>query len=114
MFFIDEEIAQKLMKDVRTLDLVLPKIPTKALFKLQVSFTQEIQSRERSNATNLQIAQEENMVLKEAIIQEGKKKEITVKKVDEIETQINTIFQNISDDTTSEEKYLEEKITKIA
>jgi hypothetical protein len=31
---------------------------------------------------NLKIAQEENMTLKEAIIQEGKKKEIAQKKVD--------------------------------
>jgi hypothetical protein len=114
MLFIDEETMQKPMKDIEMLDLALPKIPTKALYKLQVSVMQEIQSRARSDATNLQIAQEENMVLKEAISQEGKKKEIAQQKVDEMETQINTVFQAISDDTVSEEASSEEKITKIA
>jgi hypothetical protein len=74
MLFIDEETTQKPMKDIKTLDLALPKIPTKALYKLQVSVMQEIQSRARSDMTNLQIAQEENMVLKEAISQEGRRK----------------------------------------
>jgi hypothetical protein len=80
MLFIDEETTQNPMKDIETLDLAMPKIPTKVLYKLQVSVVQEIQSRARSDATNLQIAQEENMVLKEAIIQEGQKKEIAQKK----------------------------------
>jgi peptidoglycan hydrolase CwlO-like protein len=35
-------------------------------------------------------------------------------KVDEMENQINIVFQAISDDTTSEEASSEEKITKIA
>ena len=54
------------------------------------------------------------MVLKEAISQEGQKKEIAQQKVDEMETQINEFFEAISDDTTLEEAYSEEKITKIA
>jgi hypothetical protein len=74
MLCIDEEMVQKPMKDIETLDLVLPKIPTKALYKLQVSVMWEIQSRARSDATNLKIAQEENMVLKEAIIRKGRRK----------------------------------------
>ena len=67
MLFIDKETTQKPVKDIETLDLVMPKIPTMALYKLHVSVTQEIQSRARSDAMNLQIAQEENMALKEAI-----------------------------------------------
>jgi hypothetical protein len=56
MLFLDEETMQKPLKDIETLDLALPKIPTKALYKLQVSVAQEIQSRARSDAMNLQIA----------------------------------------------------------
>jgi hypothetical protein len=37
MLFIDEEITQKPLKDIETLNLAFPKIPTKALYKLQVS-----------------------------------------------------------------------------
>jgi hypothetical protein len=57
MLFIDEEETQRPLKEIETLDLAFPKIPTKALYKLQISVMQEIQSRERSDATNLQIAQ---------------------------------------------------------
>jgi len=42
MLFIDEEITQKPIRDIQTLDLAFPKIPTKALYKLQVNITQEI------------------------------------------------------------------------
>jgi hypothetical protein len=56
MVFIDEEMTQNLMKDIKILDLARPKIPTKVLYKLHVSVVQEIQSRERSDVTNIQIA----------------------------------------------------------
>jgi hypothetical protein len=41
------------VKYIERLDLVFPKIPTKALYKLQVIITQEIQFRGRSDATKL-------------------------------------------------------------
>jgi hypothetical protein len=47
MLFIDEETLQIPFKDIDTLNLALSKIPTKALYKLQVSTAQEIQSRAR-------------------------------------------------------------------
>jgi hypothetical protein len=37
MMFIDEETMKKPLKDIETLDVALAKIPTKALYKLQVS-----------------------------------------------------------------------------
>jgi hypothetical protein len=45
---------QRPLREIEMLDLEFPKIPTKALYKLQVSIAQEIQSRARSDATNLQ------------------------------------------------------------
>jgi hypothetical protein len=39
MLFMDEETSHKPLKDVKTLELALPNIPTKALYKLQVSTT---------------------------------------------------------------------------
>jgi hypothetical protein len=55
MLYIDEEETHKPLKEIETLDLAFPKIPTKALYKLYISVVQEIQSRERSDVTNLQI-----------------------------------------------------------
>jgi hypothetical protein len=53
MLFIEEEIVHNSLKDIETLDLGLLKIPTKVLYKLQVSVMQEIQCRERFDAMNL-------------------------------------------------------------
>jgi hypothetical protein len=114
MLFIDEEATQNPLKEIETLDLALAKIPMKALYKLQISVMQEIQSRARSDAMNLQIVQEENITLKEAIIQEGKEKNIVQQKVEEMEKHISEVFQTIPDNAGSEEVSSEEKMRKIA
>ena len=75
------------------------------MYKLQVSVVQEIHSRARSDAIKLQLAQEDNTSLKEAIIQEGKVRKIAHKKLDEMEKQINVVFQDISDNAKSEGEY---------
>jgi hypothetical protein len=71
MMFLDEETTQKPLKDIEALDMELANITTKAPYKLQVSVVQEIQSRERADATNLQVAQEENITMKESINHEA-------------------------------------------
>jgi hypothetical protein len=45
MLQVDEETMQKKLKDIDHLDLALPKVPMKVLYKLQISVMQEIQSR---------------------------------------------------------------------
>jgi hypothetical protein len=45
------------------MELVLERIPTKALYKLQISVAHEVQSRARSDATKLETTQEEKEVL---------------------------------------------------
>jgi hypothetical protein len=42
------------LKDLAQLQLVLLQIPTKALYKLQVSVTQEVQSRSHTDIAELQ------------------------------------------------------------
>jgi hypothetical protein len=46
------------LKDVEQLDLALSKIPKKYLYKLQMSVAQEVQSRARTDATNLETTRE--------------------------------------------------------
>jgi hypothetical protein len=41
MLQVDEEIVQQPLKDVEQLDLALSKIPTKELYKLQMSVEKE-------------------------------------------------------------------------
>jgi uncharacterized protein (UPF0371 family) len=74
---------------------------------------QEIQSRARSDATNLQLAQEDNTSLKEALSQEGKEKNMVQQKVDEMENQIQAVFQAISDNEGVQEASSQEKMRKI-
>jgi hypothetical protein len=56
MLFVVEETTERPLKDIEMLDSTFPKNPTKALYKLKVSVSQEIQSRARYNETNLQLA----------------------------------------------------------
>jgi hypothetical protein len=49
------------------LDLVLSKIPTKALYKLQISMAHEVQSRARTDATNLETSREAKEVLERVL-----------------------------------------------
>jgi hypothetical protein len=110
MMFLDEETTQKPLKDIEALDVALAKIPTKALYKLQVSIAQEIQSRERVDTTNLQVAQAENITMKEALNHEAQQKERAQQKVEEMETQIHILFQAIPDNTNEEAVSSEEKL----
>jgi hypothetical protein len=54
MLRMDEIMGQTPLKDLAQIQLVMTWIPTKALYKLQVSVTQEVQSRARTDATELQ------------------------------------------------------------
>ena len=114
MLYIDEGATQKPLKEIKTLDLALPKIPTKALYQLQINVAQKIQSRARLDVTNLQTTQEEKITPREAIIQEGKEKQLVQQKVEEIEKHIGIVFQTILDNAGLEEVSSEENMKKIA
>jgi hypothetical protein len=53
MLQVYDETTQNPLKDINHLDLELPKVPTKALYKLQISVEREIQSRAHTDATSL-------------------------------------------------------------
>jgi uncharacterized coiled-coil DUF342 family protein len=54
MLRMDEIVGKTPLKDLAQLQLVLSRIPSKALHKLQVSVTQEVQSRACTDTTELQ------------------------------------------------------------
>jgi hypothetical protein len=58
MLRIDEETTQNPVRDIDQLELVMAQIPTKALYRLQASVMQEVQSRARTDATNLEVGRE--------------------------------------------------------
>jgi len=63
MLKMDEGMAQKQVKDIEQIELVLSKISKKVLYQLQVSVMQEVQSRARMDATNIETSKEAREVL---------------------------------------------------
>jgi hypothetical protein len=56
MLHMDEIVGQTPLKELRQIQLVLMRIPSWALHKLQVSFNHEVQSRARRDLTELKKA----------------------------------------------------------
>jgi hypothetical protein len=52
---MDHETMQKPMGEVEKFEVVMAQIPTKALYGLQASIMQEMQSKAHANATNLKV-----------------------------------------------------------
>jgi hypothetical protein len=63
---------------------------------------------------NLQLAQEENTSLKEALSQEGKVNKMSQHKVHDMENQIHAVFQAISESKGIQGVLTQEKMHKIA
>jgi hypothetical protein len=74
---------------------------------------QEIQSRARVDATNLQIAQTNTISLKEAFNLKVEQKEQVKQKVKEMEKQIQMLFQTIPESTSEEAGSSREKLRMI-
>jgi hypothetical protein len=53
MLCMDEIVGQTALKDLAQIQLVMMQIPTKALYKLQVSIAHEVQSCTRTNIVEL-------------------------------------------------------------
>jgi hypothetical protein len=113
MLQVDEATMQRPLKDIDHLDLALPKIPTKVLYKLQISVAQEIQSRAHADATSLQLAKEVNNTLEITLNQVKFERDETKKCTGRIEKQVEEVFKTISDSAQGENIPTEDKIEKI-
>jgi hypothetical protein len=63
MLIIDEDTTHKLVRDIDQLDMVMERIPTKELYRLQASVMQELQSRAHADYTNFEVGREVTKVL---------------------------------------------------
>jgi voltage-gated potassium channel Kch len=92
MLEIDEMIAQTPLKYLAQVYLVLERIPTKALYKLRVSFMQEVQSRAQTDVTNLQptnnVKEALELVVKQVKIETKEEKEC----VERLEHGLNSTY----------------------
>jgi hypothetical protein len=94
--------------------LVLERIPTKALYKLQVSVTQEVQSCARTDAKELQHTKNGKealeLVVEQVKLETKEEKECT----NRMEQGLTVVYNRIPDSTQAENRSAEEKLNLIA
>lgn len=110
---MDEAIAQKPLKYLAQVELVLEKIPTKELYKLQVNVVQEVQSHARTDATELQETRNGKdsleLVVKQLKIETKEEKQCR----DNLETKLKEVFTRILGSAQASLRNVEEHIQII-
>jgi hypothetical protein len=66
---VDEEKMKNQLKVIDHLDLALPKVPMKALYKLHINVTHMIQLRAHTDSTSIELVNEEKRTLELTIDQ---------------------------------------------
>jgi hypothetical protein len=114
MLHMDETTTQTPLKYLAQVDMVLARIPTKALYRLQVSVAQEVQSRARTDTVELQEMKGDKEAL-ELVIEQVKfetrgEKEHT----DKIKQGVTTVYNHLPDNAQAESSSTEEKLNMIS
>jgi hypothetical protein len=113
MLHMDEIMGKTPLKDLSQIQLVLPRIPSRALHKLQVSMNHEVQSRAHKDLAELQQATKKRDML-EILCEQAK---FETQEERERRNRLEKKFRNIREDSkgcASEEITSEEKIDQIA
>jgi hypothetical protein len=113
MLQIDKDTKKKPLQVIEQLDLVLSRIPTKELYKLQFSVV-NVQSRAKIDATNLEIDKEVKEILEISLNQVHLDKDEDKQCVEKTKQRLEEVFKTIPDNVQSEELSTKEKIQKIA
>jgi hypothetical protein len=113
MLRMDEIVGQTPLKDLAQIQLVLMRIPTKALYKLQVSVTLEVQSRACTETTELQLTKDNQDEL-ELILEQAKLETKDEKDhVNGLEQKVVVAYEKIPKNTQMVELTVTEKIDQI-
>jgi hypothetical protein len=96
---VEEETTKKPLKNIDHLDLALPKVPTKVLYKLQISVAQEIHSRASTDETSLQLANEVKRTLELTIDKVQFERDTVKQNIARIEHKVEEVFKTIPDST---------------
>jgi hypothetical protein len=78
-------------------EVVMAQIPTKALYGLQASVMQEVQSRAHTDATNLEVHRGVAEMLQITCDQLNLKKEEEKERTDKLEQGLTTVYDRILD-----------------
>jgi hypothetical protein len=113
MLQMDETTAQTPLKYLAQVDMVLAKIPTKALYRLQVNVVQEVQSRARIDAVELQETKSGKEPLELVVEQVKFETKEEKEHADKIERGVTTFYSHLPDNTQTESPSTEEKLNQI-
>ena len=88
--------------------------PTKAIYGLQATVMQEVQSRARTDATNLEVGKEVAEVLQITCDQLTMEKEEEKRRVDKLEKGLTEVYNSLPDCAQEPTIIPEEKFQRIA
>jgi hypothetical protein len=94
--------------------MVLAKIPTKALYRLQVSVAQEVQSHMRTDAVELQETKSDKEALELVVEQVKFETKEEKERADKIEQGVTTVYNHLPDSMQAESPSTEEKLNNIS
>jgi hypothetical protein len=114
MIRMDHETMQKPMGEIEKFEVVMAQIPTKALYGLQASIMQEVQSRARADVTNLEVGRGVTEMLQITCDQLTSEKEEEKEHVDKLEQGLTMVYDRIPDNVQAPERSAEEKIKIIS
>jgi hypothetical protein len=114
MLRMDEIVGQTPLKDLSQIQLVLTRMPTRALHKLQVSINHEVQSRAHKDLVELQRATEKWDMLEIVYEQAKSETQEERERIKGLEQKVAGTYEKIPQATQRDEIIAAEKIDRIA
>jgi hypothetical protein len=108
-----EIVGKTPLKELAQIQLVLTWIPTKALYKLQVSFAQKVQSRARTNAMELQQTRYNRDELELLLEQDKIETKYEKDRTNRLEHEMGIAYDKIPKSTKTVELIVTQKIDHI-
>jgi chromosome segregation ATPase len=113
MLRMDEIVGQTPLKDLDHIQLVLTWMPSRALYKLQVSVDHEMQSRAHKNLVELQKETKQWEVLEKEYEQAKSETQKETERRNELERRVGEIFGKLPSTAQGNELPAAEKIDQI-
>jgi hypothetical protein len=113
MLRMDEIVGQTPLKDLDHIQLVLARIPSRALHKLQVSVNHEMQSRSHKKLVKLQKATKQREVLEKEYEQARSENREETEHRNELERRVREIFGKLQNTAQENELPATKKIDQI-
>ena len=109
----NQETTQKSLEEVEQVELAMVQIPTKALYEIQSSIMEELHSRAREDATNIEVGRGVIEILQITCDQLTTKKEEEKECTDRLEQGLTTAYNQIPNRAQEIERSAKDRINLI-